>query len=138
MGRTILGAVAGLAVAFFTIMLIEMASHHVYPPPPGIDPGNTADMARLIGMLPPGALLFVVAAWVIGAFDGGFVAALVARHQRPRIAALAPALMVMAGVVGMILVMPAHPMWMAVAGLLLPIPAALAGAWLAGKRGQAR
>jgi hypothetical protein len=134
MGRTILGAVAGLVVAFVTIMLVEMAGHVVYPPPPGIDPGNTADMARLIGMLPPGALLFVVAAWAIGAFDGGFVAALIAGGNRPRIAALVPALMVVAGVVAMIVAMPAHPLWMSVAGLLLPVPAALAGAWLAGKR----
>ncbi len=36
-------------------------------------------------------------------------------------------------VVGMIVKMPGHPQWMAVVGLLLPIPAALAGAWLAGK-----
>lgn len=133
MGRTILGAVVGLVVAFFTIMLIELASHHVYPPPPGIDPGNTADMARLIGILPFGALLMVVLAWVIGAFDGGFVAAWIARGNRPRIAAIVPALMVMAGVVGMIVAMPAHPAWMSVAGLLLPIPAALFGAALAAR-----
>lgn len=133
MGRTILGAVVGLAVAFFTIMLIELASHHVYPPPPGIDPGNTADMARLIGILPFGALLMVVLAWVIGAFDGGFVAAWIARGNRPRVAAIVPALMVMAGVVGMIVAMPAHPAWMSVAGLLLPIPAALFGAALAAR-----
>lgn len=138
MGRTILGALAGLVVAFFTIMLVELASHHVYPPPPGIDPGNTADMARLIGMLPFGALLMIVLAWVIGAFDGGFVAALIAGGNRPRIAALVPALMVMAGVVGMIVVMPAHPTWMSAAGLLLPIPAALLGAKLAGARRQIR
>lgn len=133
MGRTILGAVVGLVVAFFTIMLIELASHHVYPPPPGIDPGNTADMARLIGILPFGALLMVVLAWVIGAFDGGFVAAWIARGNRPRVAAIVPALMVMAGVVGMIVAMPAHPAWMSVAGLLLPIPAALFGAALAAR-----
>ena len=138
MGSTILGALAGLVVAFFTIMLVELASHHVYPPPPGIDPGNTADMARLIGMLPFGALLMIVLAWVIGAFDGGFVAALIAGGNRPRIAALVPALMVIAGVVGMIVVMPAHPTWMSAAGLLLPIPAALLGAKLAGARRQIR
>jgi hypothetical protein len=131
MGRTILGAVAGLATAFVTIMLVEFASHAVYPPPPGIDPANTADMARLIGTLPMGALLMIVVAWVVGAFDGGFVAALLAGSARPRMAALAPGLMVTAGVVGMILAMPAHPAWMAVAGLLLPVPAALAGGALA-------
>ena len=70
---------------------------------------------------------------MIGAFDGGFVAALIARNGHPRAAAVVPALMVMAGVVGMIVKMPGHPQWMAVVGLLLPIPAALAGAWLAGK-----
>ncbi|HNV79560.1 MAG TPA: hypothetical protein PKH66_08920, partial [Thermomonas sp.] len=72
-------------------------------------------------------------AWVIGAFDGGFVAALIARNGHPRAAAVVPALMVMAGVVGMIVKMPGHPLWMAVVGLLLPIPAALAGAWLAAR-----
>ena len=131
MGRTILGAVAGLVVAFFTIMLVEFASHAAYPPPPGLDPMVTADMAQIMATLPQGAMLLVVGAWLMGAFDGGFVAALIARGQRPRVAAIVPALMVMAGVVGMIVQMPAHPKWMSIAGLLLPIPAALAGAALA-------
>ncbi|QIL21151.1 hypothetical protein [Thermomonas sp. HDW16] len=135
MGRTILGAVVGLVLAVITIMLVEFAGQQIYPPPAGLDPRVAEDMAKLVGMLPTGALLFVVAAWVIGAFDGGFVAALIARKGHPRAAAIVPALMVMAGVAGMIVVMPAHPKWMGVAGLLLPIPAALAGAWLAGKAG---
>ncbi len=126
MGRTLLAALAGLATAFVTIMLVEFAGHALYPPPPGIDPANNADMARLVGTLPMGALLMVVVAWVIGAFDGGFVAALLAGSARPRMAALVPGL-----VVGMIVAIPAHPAWMAVAGLVLPVPAALAGGALA-------
>ncbi len=39
--------------------------------------------------------------------------------------------LVTAGVVGMIVAIPAHPAWMAVAGLVLPVPAALAGGALA-------
>ena len=131
MGRTLLAALAGLATAFVTIMLVEFAGHALYPPPPCIDPANNADMARLVGTLPMGALLMVVVAWVIGAFDGGFVAALLAGSARPRMAALVPGLMVTAGVVGMIVAIPAHPAWMAVAGLVLPVPAALAGGALA-------
>ena len=139
MGRTLLAALAGLATAFATIMLVEFAGHALYPPPPGIDPANTADMARLIGILPMGALLMIVVAWVVGAFDGGFVAALLAGSARPRLAALAPGVMVTAGVIGMSVAMPAHPAWMAVAGLLLPVPAALAGGALASAlRGRAR
>ena len=138
MGRMLLGAVLGLVVAFVTIMCIEFVGHQVYPPPAGLDPRSTADMATLIGGMPVGALLFVVAAWVVGAFDGGFVAALVARDQRPRLAAILPALLVVAGVVAMILQMPGHPLWMAVAGLLLPVPAALAGAALVARIRRAR
>ena len=133
MGRTLLGAVVGLISAVITIMLIEFAGHQVYPPPPGLDPANTADMARMIVMQPLGALLFIAVAWVVGAFEGGLVAAIVAGRNRPRLAAIVPALMVMAGVVAMMVKVPAHPTWMAVVGLLLPIPAALAGAWLASK-----
>ena len=139
MGRTLLAALAGLATAFITIWLVEFAGHALHPPPPGIDPANTADMARVIGTLPMGALLMIVMAWVVGAFDGGFVAALLAGSARPRLAALAPGVMVTAGVIGMSVAMPAHPAWMAVAGLLLPVPAALAGGALASAlRGRTR
>jgi hypothetical protein len=133
MGRTILGAVVGLVLAVVTIMLVELAGHRVYPPPAGLDPMVTADMARIMATLPVGAMLIVVAAWLLGAFDGGLVAALIARKGHPRAAAVVPALMVMVGVVGMVLEMPAHPAWMAVVGLLLPIPVALAGAALAAR-----
>lgn len=133
MGRTLLGAVVGLVSAVVTIMLIEFAGHQVYPPPPGLDPMVTEDMAKIMQVLPVGAMLFIAAAWVVGAFEGGLVAAIVAGRSRPRVAAVVPALMVMAGVVAMTIAVPAHPMWMVVAGLLLPIPAALAGAVLAGR-----
>lgn len=131
MGRTILGAAIGLLVAFLTIMLVEFAGHHLYPPPAGLNPMVTDDMATIMQSLPMGAMLFVVGAWVLGAFDGGLVAALIARGQRPRLAALVPALMVIAGVVMMMIEIPSHPGWMSIAGLVLPIPAALAGAALA-------
>ena len=131
MGRTILGAVAGLVTAVLTIMLVELLGQAVYPPPPGLDPKVTADMAQIIAMQPFAAWLFVVAAWTIGAFDGGFVAALIARKGHPRAAAIVPALLVMTGVAMMMVLMPDHPKWMAICGLLLPIPAALIGARLA-------
>ena len=127
--RTLLGALLGVVVAMLTITAVEFLGHQVYPPPPGLNPMDPADMERILGLLPVGAKWFIVGAWTCGAFLGGLAAALVARH--PRIAALVPALLVMAGVIMVSLQMPAHPRWMAVAGLLLPIPAALLGATLA-------
>ena len=127
--RTLLGALLGVVVAMLTITAVEFLGHQAYPPPPGLNPMDPADMERILGLLPVGAKWFIVGAWTCGAFLGGLAAALVARH--PRIAALVPALLVMAGVIMVALQMPAHPRWMAVAGLLLPIPAALLGATLA-------
>lgn len=131
MGRTILGAVAGMVTAFITIMLIEYAGHQIYPPPPGLNPMAADDMSIILANMSLGAMLSVIVAWVVGAFDGGMVAALIAGRNRPQTAAIVPALMVIAGVIGVILQMPQHPMSMSVAGVLLPIPAALAGAALA-------
>lgn len=119
-------------MAFITIMLIEFASHQVYPPPPGLNPMVAQDMGMILANMPLGAMLLVIVAWTVGAFDGGLVAALIAGGNRPRVAAIVPALMVITGVIGIILEMPQHPMLMSVAGLLLPIPAALAGAAIAG------
>lgn len=131
--RTILGVLAGLATMFLAIMGIEFLGHLLYPPPPGLDPMVPEQLQRLLAAQPPAALALVVLAWVAGAFLGGWVAARIA-PAHPRLAAGLVALVVMAGVVGMIVQMPQHPRWMGVLGLLLPLPAA----WLAATLAQPR
>jgi len=133
MGRAFLGVLAGLATMFVVIMGIEYVGHMVYPPPPGLNPMVTEDLSAIMAVQPVAAKAFVVVAWVVGAFAGGWVAAKISRTY-PRAAAVIVSLMVVAGVVGMILQLPGHPRWMAALGLLLPIPAALLGARLAGPR----
>ena len=131
--RFVLGVIAGTVVMFVVIMLIEFLGHQVWPPPPGLDPRNTQDMATVLATAPIGALASVVVAWVAGAFSGGAVAAWISRRW-PRSAAIVVACCVLLGVVGMILMMPGHPTWMAALGILLPVPAALLGAWFARPR----
>jgi hypothetical protein len=131
--RFVLGVIAGLAVMFVVIMCIEYLGHRLYPPPAGIDPRNPADVSAMLAAAPMGALASIVVAWIVGAFAGGAVAAAVSRRW-PKSAATVVALVVLAGVVAMILQIPGHPPWMAAMGLLLPLPAALAGAWLARPR----
>lgn len=133
MGRTILGVIAGLATMFIVIMAIEAAGHALYPPPAGLNPMLAEDMAKIMLAIPGAAKAIVLVAWVVGAFAGGWVGAKIAR-QHPRIAAVLVAAMVMAGVIGMVLQMPEHPLWMSALGLLLPIPASLFGAKLARPR----
>lgn len=131
--RWLLGVLAGLLAMFVVIMAVEYLGHQAFPPPPGLDPMRTADLAAIMAQQPVAALVFVVVAWSAGAFAGAWVAARISR--RWRIAAAVPiALVVMVGVLGMIRDVPTHPQWMAIAGLLLPIPAALLAARLARPR----
>jgi hypothetical protein len=132
-GRWVLGVVLGLVAMFIVIMAIEYAGHVAYPPPPGLDPRSTGDLGAMLAQQPVQALLFVVVAWIAGAFAGGWVAARLSRRW-PRSAAVAVALVVVAGVVGMIVQVPEHPKWMAALGLLLPVPAALLAARFARPR----
>lgn len=132
MGRTILGMLLGVVTMMFTIYAIESIGHLLYPPPAGLDPRNPEHVQMIIAVAPVGAMVMLVLGWTAGAFVGGWVGARIARHARA--AAIAVALFVMAGVAGMIVIVPDHPKWVAILGLVLPIPVALIAAKLAGKR----
>jgi hypothetical protein len=129
--RSILAVLAGLVSAWITVSLFEFASMHAFPPPPGVDVGDPQQLASLVAGMPVGALALVLAGWVVGALDGGLVAMLVAKRRVP---AIMVGVLVMLGAFLMVAMVP-HPMWMSIAGVLLPVPAALFGAWLA--RGRA-
>lgn len=133
MGRTILAVIAGAVVMWLTIFALEFIGHALFPPPPGLNPQNQADLAAIMAQAPVGAMAMLVVAWVAGAFTGGYTAARISQ-QHKRGAAIAVALLVMAGVAGMIWLIPDHPVWVSALGLLLPIPAALMGARLVTRR----
>ena len=132
MGRTILGMLLGVVTMMFTIYAIESIGHLLYPPPAGLDPRNPDHLQMIVAVAPAGAMAMLVLGWTVGTFVGGWVGARIARHARA--AAIAVALFVMAGVAGMIVMVPEHPKWVSVLGLLLPIPVALIAARLAGRR----
>lgn len=124
--RSILAVIAGLVVAWITVSLFEFASVRAFPPPPGLDVHDPRQLAALVAQMPPRALLLVLAGWVVGALDGGLVAAAISKRRAPAIvvgACVAVAVLLM-------VVLVRHPAWMSLAGALLPVPAALLGAWL--------
>jgi len=129
MGRLVLGVVAGLLAMFVVITCVQFLGAQLFPPPAGLDMADPDAMAALVAQMPLAALAFVVLAWALGAFAGGWVAARISTDF-PRAAALVVAAAVVAGVVMMVLSVP-HPLWMTVLGLALPLPLALAGARLA-------
>lgn len=121
--KTALGVVAGVVIAFLCIFAIEAVSHLIFPPPPGTDLTDPAQVARLMEVMPTAALVMVVVAWFAGALAGAWVANAVAKHA---LAGWIVALLVIAGGVATMVMIP-HPAWMWAAGIALPL---IAG-WLA-------
>ena len=131
--RSILAVLAGLVVAWITVSLFEFASMHTFPPPPGVDVRDPQQVAALVSRMPVGALALVLAGWVVGALDGGLAAALIAKRRVPAVVVGA---LVALGALAMVMMVP-HPLWMSIAGVFLPVPAALSGAWLVRGRNAA-
>ena len=121
--KIVLGVVAGFVVAFLCVAGIETVGHLAFPPPPGTDLSDPAQLARLIETLPMGAFAFVVAAWFIGSLAGAWVANLVAKRA---LAGWIVAVLVIAGAVYTMMAIP-HPAWMWAMAIALPL---IAG-WLA-------
>ncbi|MGQ4659915.1 hypothetical protein [Lysobacter sp. F6437] len=135
MGRTILAVVAGVVVAWLTIMLCQFGSAALHPPPPGMDLTDPSQLAIFIRAAPPAAMALVVAGWALGALIGGWLAARISRRH-PRAAAVLVGAVVLAGVIANAMMIP-HPLWMTIAGVLLPLPAAWLGARLGRPHPQA-
>lgn len=128
--RTILGVIAGLLAAMLLMFGVEALATALFPPPPGFDLRNEADLAKLVAIAPFGMKALVVFGWALASLAGGWIAAKIARH--PRVAALLIGLLIIAGCLMNAAMIP-HPLWMNALGVLLPIPLALLGARLARK-----
>ena len=130
--RTAVGVVAGIVVAWLVIVLSQLLSAALYPPPPGTDLTDPAVLADFINAAPVTAMACVIAGYALAALLGGWVAARISRAH-PRIAAMIVGALVLLGVVLNYTMIP-HPTWMLVSGVLLPLPMAWLGARLAGRR----
>ena len=76
MVRTLSALLVGLICAIVIILVIEWLSHQYYSftfP----DSNNTELMKTFVNNLPFGAILWVLIAWIMGSFVGGFVASLI-------------------------------------------------------------
>lgn len=128
--RATLAVLLGLLVALATILLLEYLGMSLFPLPPGIDLDSEEDLARLVAAAGPGKQSWVLLGWTLAALVGGWVAARVGRRAGP---ALAVGALLVAGVLLNAALLP-HPLWMTLLGVLLPLPAAWAGARLARPR----
>ena len=130
--RNIVATIVGVLVAGLVVGLVESINMFLFPPPPGIDLHDPKQVAAMVSTLPMQAFVIVLFAWSLGCFCGGWIATRLA-PSRPATPAVIVAAFILAGVVYNVVALP-HPLWMSIAGLLLPLPSTLLGARLAGWR----
>lgn len=131
MMRSVLAVLAGLVVAGAVITLLEAAGHFVFPPPAGMDPANPESLKSAMRDMPAGALWTVLIAWALGSLAGGWVAARIATRSYLLHALIVGGIMLIGGIVNMAMI--PHPLWFWVAGVIIFLPSAYAGARRAGR-----
>ncbi len=135
--KKVLVVIAGVMISGLISGIFEMGiAHQVYPTPADLDLTNKEMMGEYVAGLPIGALLLVVAGWLLGPLVGSFVAAKI-MPENWRKSAIAIGVAISLFVV-LNLMSFFHPTWMWVIGILMPLPMAYLGGMLAvGKRKEA-
>jgi len=127
--RSILAVLAAVLANVLIVSLSEMGLTAIFPPAPGLDLNDPAQLKAFALSMPVGALLALVAGWSAGAFGSALAGYLVGR--RTWTAWIGPMFNLL-GVVMSITMIP-HPLWVAVIGLIMPfvagwsVPRLLAG-----------
>ncbi len=129
--RTTLALLAGVVVTFFTISAVEQLGHILYRAPAGLDWQDSSAVSAYLKQLPAGALLLVLAGWLLGIFTGLTAATMLAGRCRGRFA-LATGSLVFLGAVSNFYLLP-HPLWLMVLSLIL-IPLVAVLCWWALKK----
>ncbi len=122
--RSILGTVAGVITAGIVVLVIELAGMAIYPPPAGMNPADPETIRTHLAAMPIGAFLAVLAAWASGALLGTWVAGRISGSGARWPGLVAGA--IFAAACAFNLVALPHPIWFAIAALIL-VPAAV---WL--------
>ncbi len=135
MARSILAVVLGAIAALATLLLLQSLGMMLFPLPPGTPLDTEEDLARIVASAGSGERLWLLLCWLLAALAGGTVAARTSRLHRLGAALCAGALVAL-GVALDVALLP-RPAWLAVAGILLPVPAAWLGALLARPRSPA-
>ena len=124
--RNIIAIVGGLIAGFVTVALLQSISVIMYPMPEGLSPEDPEAMGEWVKTLPIAALLIVLASHGLGAFVAGCVSSLLRGGTWYAGAAGLGVFFLVGGIFNLLWI--PHPLWFAVADLIIYVPAALIGA----------
>lgn len=126
--RTVVAVIVGVLVGAAVVFGVETLGNLLFPLPEGIDGSDPDRFAEFLNAGPSPALISVLVAWALGALVGGAVAGKIARYQWQVASVTVGALLLVAG--GATMLQVPHPLWMWIAGVVLPLPLAWFGAHL--------
>ncbi|HEX7680943.1 MAG TPA: hypothetical protein VF713_22595 [Thermoanaerobaculia bacterium] len=128
--RGIGAVIVGMIVAFLLVFGAEAISHQIYPPPPGMNMRDMAQVKAFVATLPMPALLIVLAGHLIATFVATWTAAKIARG--PMAGFIVGALLLAAGIVNAFMI--PQPVWFSIASFVIYIGAT----WVGARAGMAR
>ncbi len=130
--RSIAAVVAGFVVASIVMVIVESINGHVLYPELGKAAEGMTDreaIRALLAAAPAGALLVVIAGWILASFIGGWVAARLAGRSGVLHGLVLGGLLTLAGIANNLMIPP--PMWFWLVSLVAFLPPAYLGARLA-------
>ncbi len=107
--KVVLGLVVGVVAAFGTVYVLELLAHQIFP--------GVVVSGENAGPIPVGMQIFIILAYLVGAFVGGLVGGRIADR---RWVAWTVALVVVASAVASIFVV-RQPLLMSIAGIIAPL-----------------
>jgi hypothetical protein len=127
--RSVVSLVAGVVIGGMVGALGESLLPRVFPPGPGVDFSTPAGAAAAFAQAPALALWLVILIYAIGALVGGAVATRLAGGDSLLPAIAVGGILMLAGISNLVAF--TRPLWMALATVVVFVPAAVAGGKLA-------
>jgi hypothetical protein len=128
--RSILAVIVGFVVGCAVNMAFVMLNFFLFLPS-GIDMWDSAAVSAAFAKAPPTAFLLVLLAHAGGTFVGAWVAAKIARRAPTVHGLIIGAFFLAGGIMNLFQI--DHPLWFAIADLILYLPAGWLGGKLAGR-----
>jgi hypothetical protein len=128
--RRIGAVIAGLAGAFLVVMAAEALTHRMFPPPPGTNMQDMAQVKTYVASLPLTAYAVVLLGWTVGTLIATSVSTCIART--PVTGYIVGAILLAAGVMNAITI--PQPLWFSIASFVIFIAMTVVGTTLARPR----
>ncbi len=122
--RRVGAVIVGFVVAFLLVSGAEGIVHKLYPPPPGTNLNDMAQVKVFVASLPLPALLIVLGGWLIATFVATWLAAKIA--QTAISGYIVGGVLLAAGIANAFII--PQPVWFSLVSFVIYIGATLVGA----------